>query len=195
MENDTIYKVDITGHSDSSATLLVEPSTKQEKEINQNNNIKFFEDELEAYKFSVNVLNNIVSDLVDPQVSEDNILKQLNLLKMMIVSSTISLAELKGNSRLALNYDVWDSFYDKAISLAIGNIITKDISGEFKDFYQINDVKDYIVQWFLAYISTTIKHPLTDEKAVEIKNLVSETVNKTVNLILENNIEKEINNE
>lgn len=195
MENDTIYKVDITGHSDSSATLLVEPSTKQEKEINQNNNIKFFEDELEAYKFSVNVLNNIVSDLVDPQVSEDNILKQLNLLKMMIVSSTISLAELKGNSRLALNYDVWDSFYDKAISLAVGNIITKDISGEFKDFYQINDVKDYIVQWFLAYISTTIKHPLTDEKAVEIKNLVSETVNKTVNLILENNIEKEINNE
>ena len=185
---DLIWKVSPTG-KDGSSIVLPEQVEMIEKENYTEGSDKFFEDELSAYKNALDIQNNVVNDLTGTFNTVDDLNKQSMLLGTLLSVSLMNMSKVKGNKALS-NLEVWISFFNKVIGVALGNVDTKDME-TFQDIVSVDDVKSYLVQWFITYISRFCKS-MPDDKT---QKFVAESIVSTVDSCFEAIVKSDINNE
>ena len=189
MSEELVWKVNPRGVNDSSI-VMPELVSVIEKENYDGNTDKFFESKEEALEYALEVQNNVVNDLTGTFNDVDKLNQQSMLLGTLLSVSLTNMAKVKGNESLA-NMEVWINFFNKVLGLALGNIDTKNIE-DFQDVVSIDDIKSYLFQWIIVYLSRFCKSTPTEEVQKEVAEMIMDMVQKSYEKIVESNINNEL---
>ena len=189
MSEELVWKVNPRGVNDSSI-VMPELVSVIEKENYDGNTDKFFESKEKALEYALEVQNNVVNDLTGTFNDVDKLNQQSMLLGTLLSVSLTNMAKVKGNESLA-NMEVWINFFNKVLGLALGNIDTKNIE-DFQDVVSIDDIKSYLFQWIIVYLSRFCKSTPTEEVQKEVAEMIMDMVQKSYEKIVESNINNEL---
>lgn len=173
------------------AKIEVEKVNELERSSDKQSGVHYFDSELDAYKHALEVQNNVVNDLTGEFDSDEETGKQISLLTTLLAVSTANLAKVKGNERL-MDIQVWINYYNRMVSGAMGNVDTTDkpLDPALKD----EEVKQYVVQWLLAYMGRFCAGELTEKQQKEIVDKAVSSVDEIYSLILGANVCNELAN-
>lgn len=189
MDKEFCWKVAPTGF-EGTAKIVPEKVSIIEKENYTGETDKFFDEEINALKFALECQNNVVHDLTGSFEGEEDLNKQIMLLGTLSAVSCMNLSKIKGKENLA-KMEIWVEFFNKAIATALGNIDTKDMDS-FTDVTNANEIKTYLMQWVIAYLSRFCKSMPPIETQKYVAELIKDAVEKSYNAIIEGNIKNEL---
>jgi hypothetical protein len=189
MSEELVWKVNPQGVNGSSI-VIPEQVSIIEKENYEGNTDKFFESKEDALEYALEIQNNVVNDLTGSFNDVDKLNQQSMLLGTLLSVSLMNMAKVKGNESLS-NMEVWINFFNKVLGLALGNIDTKNIE-DFQDVVSIDDIKSYLFQWIIVYLSRFCKSTPTEEVQREVAEMIMDMVQKSYEKIVESNINNEL---
>lgn len=189
MSEELVWKVNPHGVN-GTAIVIPEQVSPIEKENYDGDKDKFFESELDALKYALEIQNNVVNDLTGSFEDLEKLNQQAMLLGTLLSVSFMNIAKVKGNESLS-DLSVWVNFFNKVLALGLGNIDTKTMD-TFEDVVSVEDIKSYIFQWIIMYLSRFCKTQPSQDVQKEVAEMVMGTVQKCYELIVESNIKNEL---